>query len=52
MPLIGNLFKIFAKSVLIPLELTAVAPATDTVIYKIMFGSRARPPGLPSRTKF
>ena len=41
LPLIGNGFKILAKSILIPLGLTAVASATDTAIHKIMFGSRA-----------
>ena len=39
--LIGNILKPFAKSVLIPLGLNAVASAADvsTVIYKKMFGS-------------
>ena len=36
MPLIGNLLKPLAKSVLIPLGLTAVA--TDAIIHKKMFG--------------
>ena len=34
MPLIGNLLKRLAKSVLIPLGLTAAASATDTAIHK------------------
>ena len=39
MPLIGNVFKPLAKTVLIPLGLTAVASATDAAIHKRMFGS-------------
>ena len=39
MPLIGNLLKPLAKSVLIPLELTAATSATDAAIHKKMFGS-------------
>ena len=39
MPLIGNALKPLAKSVLIPLGLTAVASATDAAIHKKMFGS-------------
>ena len=39
MPLIGNVLKPLAKSLLIPLELTAAASATDTAIQKKMFGS-------------
>ena len=38
-PLIGNLLKPLAKSVLITLGLTAAASATDTAIHKKMFGS-------------
>ena len=38
MPLIGNLLKPLAKSVLIPLGLTAAALATDAIIHKKMFG--------------
>ena len=34
-----NVLKTLAKSVLIPLELTAAASATDTAIHKKMFGS-------------
>ena len=37
MPLIGNVIKPLAKSVLIPLGLTA-ASATDAAIHKKMFG--------------
>ena len=37
--LIGNVHKPLAKSVLIPLGLTAAASATDTAIHKRMFGS-------------
>ena len=37
--LIGNVLKPLAKSVLIPLRLTAAASATDAAIHKKMFGS-------------
>ena len=39
LPLIGNVRKPLAKSVLIPLELTAAASATDAAIHKNIFGS-------------
>ena len=39
MLLIGNVLKPLAKSVLIPLGLTAAASATDAAIHKKMFGS-------------
>ena len=39
MPSIGNILKLSAKSVLIPLGLTAVASTTDAAIRKKMFGS-------------
>ena len=39
MPLIGNVLKPLAKSLLIPLGLTAAASATDAAIHKKMFGS-------------
>ena len=39
MPLIGNVLKQLAKSVLIPLGLTAAAPAIDAAIHKKKFGS-------------
>ena len=39
MPLIGNLLIPLAKSVLIPLGLTAAASATDTAIHIKIFGS-------------
>ena len=38
-PLIGNALKPLAKSVLIPLGLTAAAPETNAAIHKKMFGS-------------
>ena len=38
-PLIGNVLKPLAKSVLIPLGITAAASATDTAIHKKMFES-------------
>ena len=39
MPLIGNVLKPIAKSILIPLGLTALASKTDAAIHKKMFGS-------------
>ena len=39
MPLIKNVLKPLAKSVLVPLGLTAAASATDAVIHKKMFGT-------------
>ena len=39
MPLIGNVLKPLAKSVLIPLGLTAAASATDAAIHKNIFRS-------------
>ena len=39
LPLIGNVLKPLAKSVSIPLGLTAAASATDAAIYKKMFES-------------
>ena len=39
LPLKGNLLRPLAKSVLIPLGLTAVASATDAAIHEAMFGS-------------
>ena len=42
LPLIGNVFKPLAKSVLIPLGLTAAASATDAAIRKKMFRSGLR----------
>ena len=50
MLLVGNVFKALAKSVLIPLWLTAAASATDVAIHKKMFGSRTLPPDVASRT--
>ena len=44
------MFKALAKSVLIPLWLTAAASATDVAIHKKMFGSRTLPPDVASRT--
>ena len=49
MPLIGNVLKPLAKSVLTPLGLTVAASATDAAIHKKMFGS-GRPSDLASRT--
>ena len=37
LPLIGNVLKRLAKSVLIPLELTRATSATDVAIHKKMF---------------
>ena len=39
LPLIGNVLKPLAKSVLIPLGLTAAASATDAAIHNKMFRS-------------
>ena len=39
LPLIQNVLKPLAKSVLIPLGLTAAASATDAAIHRKMFGS-------------
>ena len=39
LPLIGNLLKPLARSLLIPLGLTAAVSATDAAIHKKMFGS-------------
>ena len=39
LPLIGKVLKLFAKSSLISLGLTAAAAATDAAIHKKMFGS-------------
>ena len=52
MNLIGNVLKPLAKSVLIPLGLTAAASAKDAAIHKKMFGSAVRPSDLASRTIF
>ena len=38
MPIIGNILKPLAKSVFIPLGLTAAVSATDAVIHKKVFG--------------
>ena len=38
LPQIGNILKSLAKSILMPLGLTAAAPGTDAVIHKKMFG--------------
>ena len=43
LPLIENVLKPLAKSILIPLGLTAVASGTDAVIHKKMFGFGMRP---------
>ena len=39
LPLIGNVLKPLAKTILIPLELTTAAAAVDAAIHKKMFGS-------------
>ena len=44
LPLIGNVLKPLAKSVLIPLGLIEAASATDVAINKKMFGSGSRCP--------
>ena len=40
-PLIGYILKPLAKSILIPLALTAAASATDAAVHKKMFRSSA-----------
>ena len=45
-----NVLKPLAKSVLIPLRLTAAASATDAAIYKKMFVSGTHSSELPKRT--
>ena len=45
-----NVTKPLAKSVLIPLGLTAAASATDAAIHKKMFGSSTRPSDLAKQT--
>ena len=50
LPLIRIIFKPLAKSVLIPLGLTAAASATDAAIHKKMFKSGTCPSDLASRT--
>ena len=42
--MIGNVLKILAKSVLIPLRLTTAALATDAAVHKKMFTSGRRCP--------
>ena len=49
LPLIGNVLKSLAKSVLILLGLTAAASGTDAAINKKMFRSCCRPSDLASR---
>ena len=48
-PLLKNVFKLLAKSVLIPSELTPAAATTGATIHKKMFRS-GRPSSLASRT--
>ena len=51
LPLIGNVLKPLAKSILIPLTLTAAtAGATDAVLHKKMFRSGARASDVASPT--
>ena len=47
--LIGNVLKLLAKNVLIPLWLTAAVSATDVALHKKMFGS-GRPSDVDSHT--
>ena len=49
LPLIENVLKPLAKSVLIPLGLTAAASATCAAIHKKMFGFGCHPSDLASR---
>ena len=50
LPLIGNVLKPLAKTVLIPLGLTVAASVIDAAIHKKMFGSGMRPLDLALRT--
>ena len=50
LPLMKNLLKLLAESVIVPLELTATALATDAAIHKKMFGSGMRSLDLAKRT--
>ena len=49
LPLVGNLLKPFAISVVISLGLTAAASATDAAIHKKVFGSGTNPSDLAKR---
>ena len=51
LPLIKNVFEPLAKSVLMPLELTAVASAADIAFHKKVFGSGTRPLDLAKQTR-
>ena len=50
LPLIGNVIKPLAKSLLVPLGLTAAASATDAAIHKKIFESGSRPSDLAPHT--
>ena len=50
LPLIGNVLKPLAKSVLIPLGITEAASGTNAAIHKKMFESGARPLDLAKQT--
>ena len=50
LPLIGNVLKQLAKSVLMPLGLIVAASARDAAIHKKMFGSGGHPSDLAKRT--
>ena len=50
LPLIGNVLKPLAKSVLIPFGLTAAAPAADAAIDKKILESGMHPSGLVKQT--
>ena len=50
LPLIGNVLKPLAKSVLIPLGLTAAASVIDAAIHNKMFGSGMHPSDLAKQT--
>ena len=49
LPLMKNVLKPLAKSVLVPLRLKAAASETDAAIHKKMFGSNTHPRTLASR---
>ena len=50
LPLIGNVLKSLAKSVLIPIGITEAASGTNAAIHIKMFGSGVRPLDLAKQT--
>ena len=50
LPLMKNVLKTLAKTILIPLGLTVAVSATDAAIHRKMFGSAMHPSNLAKRT--